>query len=68
MASLTPLFASAAKAAQLLDMKPSEFTTLVKAGVLPGPRTIGDLERWDVEGLRAIMNGQAVDGLGGVAW
>lgn len=41
-----PLFASAATAAKLLDMKPSQFRTLVAEGVLPRPVEIGGETRW----------------------
>lgn len=51
-----PLFATAQKAAPLLDMKVPEFLRLVDAGALPGPVKFG---RWDVEALQAIMRGDA---------
>ena len=63
-----PLFASDRTAARLLDMKPAEFRDLVKGGHLPGPRPIGDMERCDVEELRRIINGEAVEGMGDVQW
>lgn len=56
MGKHTPLFASEATAAALLDMKPAEFRDLVARGALPGPNK---LDRWDVEELRAIMRGEA---------
>jgi predicted DNA-binding transcriptional regulator AlpA len=63
-----PIFASDRLAAKLLDMKPAEFRRLIEDGNLPGPREIGGLERWDVDELRRIINGDAADGMGGVDW
>ena len=66
MASLVPLFACEHMTAKLLDMKPSEFSELVKSGHLPKPRVIGGLKRWDVQELQRIISGEAVDGMGDV--
>ena len=60
MAAPAPIFATDRTAAKLLDMKPAEFRELVEAGALPGPRKIGDLDRWDVDELRRIVSGEAV--------
>lgn len=63
MKNRQPLFASERTAAALLDMKPSEFSRLVKEGHLPPPVTIGNgLDRWDVEQLRSIISGSAALG------
>jgi len=55
--TLTPLFARDRTAAQLLDMTPSEFLDLVKAGALPRPTRVGEVERWSVTDLDAILRG-----------
>ena len=68
MASLAPLFACERSAAKLLDMKQAEFSALVKDGHLPPPRDIGGLKRWDVQNLRRIISGEAVEGMGDVQW
>lgn len=68
MSKHAPIFASERTAAQLLDMKPAEFRALVDRGALPGPRRLGDLERWDVEELRRIITGEAAEGMGDVRW
>ena len=69
MSAPAPILASESTAARLLDMKPSEFRALVVAGHLPRPREIAPgVERWDVADLRRIGSGDAVDGLGDVAW
>lgn len=52
------LYASERSAARLLDMKPAEFRALVTAGALPRPAVInGDIERWRVADLDAILQG-----------
>ncbi len=68
MASLAPLYACERSAAKLLDMKPAEFSALVKGGHLPPPRDIGGFERWDVQELQRIISGGAADGMGDVQW
>lgn len=65
---MTPLFASDTKAARLLDMKRADFLELVENGDLPKPRDIGGLKRWDMVELRKIVSGEAVEGMGEVAW
>lgn len=60
-----PAFATAAVAARYLDMKLSEFQGLVARGLLPGPRRLGSLDRWDMEEVARIIRGDAVDGMRG---
>ncbi len=55
------LFASDKSAAQLLDMKPAEFLSLVERGALPGPEDIGGRPRWRVATLEAINSGATLD-------
>ncbi|ROT99080.1 hypothetical protein [Histidinibacterium lentulum] len=64
MPSPAPLFADDKTAAQLFCMKPKDFRRLVEEGHLPGPRDLGGLERWDVEELRRIASGEAMDNRG----
>ncbi len=59
-----PIFASEARAAQLLDMTPREFAKLVEGGHLPRPCTIGDVKRFDVEELRRVIRGDLIGGAG----
>ncbi|WP_170759909.1 hypothetical protein [Ruegeria lacuscaerulensis] len=55
-----PLFAKEQTAAKLLDMTAKEFRELVDNGALPPPKTLaGGLERWNVQDLCAIANGDA---------
>ncbi|WP_171099283.1 MULTISPECIES: hypothetical protein [unclassified Ruegeria] len=55
-----PLLAKERTAANLLDMTAKEFRSLVNAGALPPPMKLaGDIERWNVRDLRAILNGDA---------
>lgn len=62
-----PIWASERTAAELLDMTPAEFRRLVEGGYLPAPREIAPgMIRWDAAHLRAIGNGNAVDG--GIDW
>lgn len=62
-----PLFASETRAAQLLDMKPTEFRSLVEAGCLPRGREIAPgYVRWAVDDLRMIARGEAIEG--GISW
>lgn len=63
-----PLFATEATAARLLDMKLSEFRGLVQGGHLPPARRIANMQRWDVEELRKIIAGEAVEGLANTQW
>lgn len=46
-------------AARMLDMPASEFRRLVAAGVLPKPCVIGGNERWRVDMIEAVVNGDA---------
>lgn len=62
-----PIYASAKTAARLLDMRPAEFSELVEAGHLPPPRRIGELERFDVAELRAVIMGDKIGG-GEMKW
>ncbi|MBB5220593.1 hypothetical protein HNP73_000514 [Amaricoccus macauensis] len=57
-----PLFATERTAAQLLDMKPTEFAALVEGGHLPRPKLLGGLKRWDVQELQKIISGQSIEG------
>ena len=69
MAKLTPILATAEKAAQLLDMKPAEFANLVRARHLPRGREIAPgVIRWDVQELLTICSGEAADGDGHINW
>ena len=68
MTKVPPVLASERTAAQLLDMKPCEFRSLVDAGHLPKPRSIGGVHRWDMPELYRIIRGEAVDGMGDVQW
>lgn len=63
MAKHTPILASSRTAAQLLDLKESEFLRLVAAGLLPQARDIGGGNlRWSVDDLRRISSGDAAMG------
>jgi predicted DNA-binding transcriptional regulator AlpA len=65
----TPILASEAKAAELLDMTVDTFRKLVKEGHLPPGRLIGGgLVRWDTDQLRRIGRGEAADGMDDVRW
>lgn len=68
MTSVVLILASERTAARLLDMKPGTFRDLVKEGVLPKPLEIGGLERWDVEQLKAIVNGRIAEGAELIEW
>ena len=64
-----PIFANETSAARLLDLKPCEFRSLVKAGHLPRGREIAPgLIRWNVDDLRRIASGEASEGMGDVPW
>ena len=65
---LTPLYANEKTSAMLLDMKPKEFLSLVDSGILLRPVRIGPFERWDMQELRAIERGEALDGFENVIW
>ena len=68
MTALVPIFANERSAAKLVDMKPAEFLRLVSGGHLPKPRNIGGMKRWDVDELRRIIRGEAVDSISEVSW
>jgi len=69
MTNPAPILASETSAAKLLDMKPAEFCALVERGHLPRGREIAPgYIRWDVEDLRRIIRGDAIDGMDGVQW
>ncbi|QCO56953.1 hypothetical protein EOK75_14225 (plasmid) [Pseudorhodobacter turbinis] len=69
MSKPTPILANEANAAKLLDMKPAEFCALVERGHLPRGREIAPgFVRWDVDELRRIGRGDAIDGMDGVQW
>ena len=57
-----PILASEKTAAALLDMKPSEFRSLVKMGALPPAENIHGFQRWRVKDLEAVATGAALDG------
>lgn len=67
MAIITPIYASEANAARLLDLKPAEFRALVEAGHLPRGREIAPgVLRWLTDDLKRIASGEAIDG--GIEW
>lgn len=69
MSGSTPILASETSAARLLDMKLTEFRSLVEAGHLPHGREIAPgMIRWNTDDLRRIANGDASDGMGDVQW
>lgn len=69
MSNLTPILASEASAAKLLDLPVDVFRGLVMDGHLPKGREIAPgVTRWDTEQLRKIGRGEAVDGMGDVEW
>ena len=60
--SIPPIMVKAGTAARLLDMKLSDFRSLVHAGALPQPRVIAPgIERWYFPDLQAIANGTALE-------
>ena len=65
---MTPLYANEKTSAKLLDMKPKEFLSLVKEGILPRPVRIGPFDRWDTKELCAIARGEPLDGYEDVKW
>lgn len=68
MGIVNPIFASESKAAKLMDMKIGEFRELVKLGLLPPPCRVGDFERWEVDQLKAVASGNAIDGSAEIKW
>ena len=63
----SPIFATEASAARLLDMKPAELREQVQAGNLPPPKTIGTHQRFDVDELRRVIRGETIGG-GAMVW
>lgn len=62
-----PILASEARAARLLDMKLTQFRSLVEAGHLPRGREIAPgVLRWVTDDLRKIASGEAIEG--GIEW
>ena len=57
-AKLQLIGAREATAAQLLDMPVAQFRRLVAQGALPPPVLIGDLKRWSVAQIEAILSGK----------
>lgn len=43
----------------MLDMSEAEFLELVAASAMPAPKRFGELERWDVSEIQAIVKGEA---------
>jgi hypothetical protein len=68
MGKISPLAVAERTAAKMMDMAPAQFRELVAQGVLPRPRKVGPLERWDAEELRSVMRGDFVDGYEDVQW
>jgi hypothetical protein len=66
--AVVPLLASETRAAKLLDLSVSDFRALVEGGHLPRAKDLAGFKRWDVEELRRIARGEAVEGLGDVQW
>jgi predicted DNA-binding transcriptional regulator AlpA len=54
-----PLAVADKTAAAMLDMSSKVFWELVSCGALPGPKIIGNHNRWVVSDLEAILNGEA---------
>lgn len=57
--SARPIAVKDTTAASMLDLPASEFRRLVEAGVLPAPCRIGKYERWRVDMIEAVVNGDA---------
>lgn len=62
-----PILADEKTAAKLLCLPPRAFRDLVAQGHLPPPRDLGGFERWDVDDLRRIARGEAMED-GGMTW
>lgn len=54
-----PIAVRDTKAAAMLDMSATEFRRLVERGALPPPSRIGNLERWRVDQIEAILRADA---------
>ena len=62
MASHAPIAVGEQTAAKMLDMPVAQFRQLVSEGLLPRGRMIAPgFQRWDVETLRQVARGDAVD-------
>lgn len=68
MARIAPIAVAEKGAAQLLDLKITQFRNLVSEGILPRPRKVGPYERWDAEELQAVLRGDLADGFEDVQW
>jgi predicted DNA-binding transcriptional regulator AlpA len=58
MGKVTVIAATRLTAAKMLDLKPSDFDTLVEVGALPRPVALGKHQRWPVAELEAIVTGK----------
>jgi predicted DNA-binding transcriptional regulator AlpA len=68
MSRIFPIAVGEKTAAKMLDLPIESFRSLVSDGTLPRPRSIGPHERWDAEELRAIIQGQMINGYEDVPW
>ncbi|MEL6596543.1 MAG: hypothetical protein AAFQ47_11440 [Pseudomonadota bacterium] len=69
MKRFAPILAGERLAAELLDLKLSDFSRLVGEGHLPRGREIAPgVVRWSVDDLRGIANGTVAEGMGDVKW
>jgi hypothetical protein len=69
MASIEPLWVSAATAAKMLELPLSVFNGFVENGLLPkGREIVPGHVRFEVEKLRRVLRGDAVDGMSDVDW
>lgn len=67
--AVQPILANEKNAARLLDMTVAEFRSLVRAGHLPaGRELVPGFIRWNVDDLRRIASGDAIDSMDGVKW
>ncbi len=55
---MTPLFAPDRDAAKLIGIPVKRFREYVKGGILPGPRTVGKDELFDMEALAKAIRGE----------
>ncbi|MEX0303351.1 MAG: helix-turn-helix transcriptional regulator [Leisingera sp.] len=62
MGNPQPLAVSEKTAAKMMDMTVKQFRHLVDCGSLPPPAKIGgDILRWRVADINAVLNGTAMD-------
>lgn len=62
MGRISPIAVAEKTAAKMMEMAPVEFRRLVNSGSLPSPvRIAGDLQRWRVSDLEAVLNGDAMN-------